>query len=362
MALGKVGYREDINALIVELSGYYDFMSTLPFQPAKANAIVFKRVPEDFNCVDLRGFYDSVRGEVGFRDSIVFLTSAPVDDYILEYNGDQGILLVSTAGFKPPVCPGVYGFKPMVGTINIAVVVDRELSPNAIVDLLRVIAEAKSLACVELLLRCDLRSPGTVTDAIAVGARISPKGAYFAGMATGVGGWVSEVTYRRLVELGLKRLGVNGIIYNALGVTIGDLVELAVKAYLEAPVPGVDVEHVRGRVKAILEGILRDPNVLSLIIASRELDLHAVSGSIPGLSVEDHVADSKLIVADELLAFTLSIYIAGFKGLLATYWVERLKERGLLKVSSPQFEDDIVSTLIASSLTLLYNELLGGRV
>ena len=362
MVSARVYYEASLEALVVDLDGDYEFLSTIPYQPRVANSIVFKRVPEDFQCSNLRGYYEGVRRELGRMSSIVFLTSAQVEDYIYESRRDEKALIVATLGLKPPVCPGYESlYRPLSGTINVAVVVDYDLAYSAMADLLRVVAEAKALACSELLLRCARRSPGTVTDAIAVGRPTrGEEGIVAAGMATEVGGWVAEVIYRRFVEVGLRKLSLEGFLENALGLTLDDLANLAIEAYTQAPIPGVDLELVRGRVRRLLERLLNDPNVTSFIVAARELDLHASSGSIPGLRVEDHERDSTAIVADELLAFSLSLYIAGFKGLLATYWVERLKERGSLKVKLPQFEDDVVAALVGSTLSLLYSELLGG--
>jgi len=354
-------YHSGLEALTIVLDDHYDFITTLPYQPARANSILFKRVPESFNCTDLRSFYDAVRGMLGYESSIVFLTAAPVDDYLYKVDGEGRTAIIATVGLEPPVCyehqdPG----GRLVGTINVAVVTDYRLSSNAFADLLRVTVEAKSAALSELLLRCSSRSPGTVTDAVAIGGRLAESGGLiFAGVATRVGGWVFNNLYGGLVELGLRRLGSEGLLRNVVGLSLDDLVELAVKLYERAPVPGVDLGYVRVKIRGILQSTLRDPNVWSMLVAARELDLHATSGSIPGLSPEDHLRDSKAIVADELLAFALSMYINGFKGLLATYWVERLKEGGSLDLRLPQFEDDVVSALLGSTLSILYDKLLG---
>ena len=358
----KVYLDGERDALVVLLGSHYNFITTLPYQPREANVIVFKRVQKDFRCDDLKSFYRKLRADLGYDSSIVFLTAAPLDDHLYVVNNEGTIAVIATVGLEPPVCPG-HGslYEPLIGTINIAVVVDYNLTYSALVDLLRVIVEAKSVAVSELLLRCDVRSPGTVTDAIAVGGRLMEEDGYInMGMSTTVGGWVSGVVYRGLIEIGLRRLGLEGLLRNIIGLSLDELVNLVVELYKEAPVPGVTLESVRVKARRLIEGILRDPNVWSLLVAARELDLHATAGSIPWLKVEDHLSDSKAVVADELLAFALSLYIAGFRGLLATYWVERLKERGLIPLRLPQFEDDVVSALVGSTLSILYTRLLGG--
>ena len=358
----KVYYDGGRDALVVLLGSHYNFITTLPYQPREANAIVFKRVQKDFRCDDLKSFYGKLRVDLGYNNSIVFLTAAPVDDHLYVVNNEGTVAVIATVGLEPPVCPG-YGnrYEPLMGTINVAVVVDYSLTYSALVDLLRVVVEAKSVAVSELLLRCDVRSPGTATDAIAVGGRLVEGDGYInMGMLTTVGGWVSGIVYRGLVGIGLRRLGLEGLLRNIIGLSLDELVNLVVELYKQAPIPGVTVESVRVEARRLIEGILRDPNVWSLLVAAREMDLHAMAGSIPWLEVEDHLSDSKAVVADELLAFALSLYIAGFRGLLATYWVERLKERGLIALRLPQFEDDVVSALVGSTLSILYTRLLGG--
>ena len=338
------------------------FISTMPYQPRESSSIVFKRVDEDFNPGDLRGYYEGVREHAGRGDAIVFLTSVDLGDRLLlrELREPRGFIAASI-GLGPPACPGMSGREPLrTGTINVAVVLDESLTESGLADLLRVVAEAKCLASVELLLRCSLRSPGTVTDSIAVGAREERSGGYVnAGMATSIGGPVAEAVYRLLVGEGTRILGPEGMLRNALGLTVDGLVELAVEAYRRAPVPGVSEDSVRREAERLLRGIISDPNVASLIIASRDLDLRGYVGALPGVGEEEFRSDTKRILADELIAMAISLYVAGVKGLFATYWVERLKEKGLISIDLPPFEDDVVSALVGSILTLIYDKLLG---
>ena len=162
--------------------------------------------------------------------------------------------------------------------------------------------------------------------------------------------------------LGSSILGPFGLARNALGYTINELVDLALEAYRRAPIPGVKEEVVREVIRELLGRALRDPNVAALIIAARDLDLRGAAGILPGIRSEEFSKDPRGIVADELLATALSLYLAGFKGLLATYWVERLKESGRIPVKAPVFEDDVISALLGSVLSLVYDRLaVGGR-
>jgi alpha-ribazole phosphatase CobZ len=360
--LNKISYDESFDTLIVELDKCYNFVTTLPYQPDVANVILFKRVPENFDDSHLKHFYNYVRSKMGYGNSIVFLTAASVDDYICEVDDEGKMAVIATMGLEPPVCPGYEGsHEPLRGTINVAIIVDYGLSSNALVDLLRVTAEAKSLAASELLLRCPLRSSGTVTDAIAVGGK-PPHGdnIIVAGMATRIGSWVSGKVYKRLVEKGLKRLGQEGLLYNAIGLTVNEIVELMAKMYEHDNISGVTVDCFKNKARELIETILKDPNVWSILIAARELDLHSAAGSIPDLNVENYATDDN-IIADKLLALILSLYIANFKGLLSMQRIKRIEKKDLLPIRLPRFEDHIVSALVSSAFSAIYDELSKNR-
>ncbi|MDM7275452.1 MAG: adenosylcobinamide amidohydrolase [Thermoprotei archaeon] len=353
--VNSIYYDEAFEALVVRLSEDHVFLTSLPHQPKTADSIVFKKVSGDFQCCSgggLSDYYSKLRGSMGLERAIVFLTAANVKKHLYRELPD-GSTIVATVGLEPPVCPGG-GAGGSNSTVNIAVLVNVALSESGLVDILRTVVEAKSLAMAELLLRCKFRSPGTASDAIAVGRPAALEGLeHFAGMATETGNLIASEVYRGLTSFGLELLGLEGYVYNLLGLTLEELLDVTVKVYEKAPIPGLDSERARGRLKTLITGFLKDPNVLSLIIAARELDLRASIGSISGFTVEDYEGDSVKIVADELLASALALYISGFKGLLAAYWVERLKEKGLLNLKLPVFEDDILSALVGSAITRL---------
>lgn len=358
--ISRVSLDRDSRALIIDLSEPYKFIVNLPHQPNKARSIIFKHVSKDFNCSNLEVFYKSVRSKLNREESIVFLTAANIEEYL--HITDNDLEVIATVGLEIPVCPGSYPidrFRP--STINIAVLLNHPLSDCGLLDLFKTITEAKSLAATELSLRCNHRSPGTVTDAIAVGRPVSLNPSIdFAGMATSIGGRVASIIYSSLVKYGLSKIGLNGFISNNLGLDLESIIDITMRAYSQAPIPGVDEGRVKSIVENILKDVLLDPNVQAIIVAARELDLHASIGSIPSISVDDFKSDSVRIIADELLASALSLYIAGFRGLLGTYWVERLKTQGLINAKLPVFEDDILSAIVGSTLSILYSRM-GGR-
>lgn len=350
----KIFLDKDVKALIVDLYEEHYFLVNLPYQPKRAKSVIFKQVEEDFSREDLERYYVELRTLLGRESSIVFLTSADVSDYV--HAAGDSYEMIATVGPRPPVCPGQEA-EGKVATINLMVIVNEALSESGLLDLYKTVVEAKSLAAAELSLRCRTRSPGTVTDAVAVGRPAQMEGDQnFASMYTRLGSEVAASIYYGIISKGMEKLGIEGFYRNVLGVEIVDIIDLVMRIYSRYPAPGVDERKARQEAEKILRRFLEDPNVQSLVLAARELDLHASAGSVPGLTREEHKNDSVKIVADELIATALSLYMAGFKGLLSTYWVERLKEReGLFEL--PMFEDDVLSAIVGSTLSALYERL-----
>ncbi len=348
--------------LIVELREVMDLVSTVPIIGVEPRFIVFKTVDKDFNETKILDFYRRVLESIGIDSGVVLLTSVPVDDYVREpllkpFESE----IIATIGLEPAVCIDFDTvFKPLIGTINLAIITSAPLTNEAAIDLLRTVTEAKTLAAVDITLRCNSRSSGTVTDAIVIALpRTRRRTLLFAGMATDIGNAIAKAVYRLIMEKALSRLGTDGFLKNVLGIDRERMLELALKIYRRAPIPGLSDEEARALLAAILDDVLRDPNVWSFLVAARELDLHAYAGSIPGLSKEEFLNDSVKIVADELLGIALALYVAGAKGLFSMYWIEKLKKSGALEPELPMFEDDVLSALLGSLLTRLYDSYRG---
>jgi adenosylcobinamide hydrolase len=92
------------------------------------------------------------------------LTAADVSDY--EVAWEEGLSASVTVGLGHPVmaASGDRGRQPLVGTINIVVLLPERLSDPALVNAVATATEAKSQALFEL----GLRATGTATDAVCI--------------------------------------------------------------------------------------------------------------------------------------------------------------------------------------------------
>ncbi len=353
---------EHRNTLIVELGGRYTVASTVA-GVTEASHVVFRRVPRDFNVRDVEGFREGVLRELGLpRGTPVFLTA--VDPSRRVYLADSGVHVVATVGLEPVVCIEEEGSwePPRASTINVLVVVEEPvLTMPALLELLAVAASSRTLAASLSLAWCKGRPLGTVTDAFAVAGRVGSGGVAWAGPATSLGWRVARLV-RDAVLSGDSR-GLGERLKGAIGLDLDEVLGDALRLYSEAPVPGVAREEAERLLRRILERLLRDPNIWALLVAVRAADEHGAAGAIPGLTRDEYETDSPRIIADELLGAALAVYAAGFRGLLAAYWVDRVKEKLGLRLSKlPVFADDAASALIGSALALLYDRLLGGGV
>jgi len=330
--------RKERGLVVVELGEAHRAISTLPTPPQIAR-IAFKQVDKDFSDT-----YEAeaarVRETLG-EDTAVFLTAAKLPESF-GVRAEGPISVAATVAMSPTSCVG--------GTINVAVAADAPLSKWGMVDLLKTAVEAKCLAAVDRLARCNgMRSPGTVTDAVLVAVPVRQgESIHHAGPATELGQRATRLVYELITAL-----DAHDLFERALGIAKREFSQAFAALLKEAPLPVEEGEELRE-----LDKILRDPNVWALILAASELDAMGARGLIPGLSAEEFKSDSPRLIADELLGVALADYLGGFQAVLTTYWVERMKKRGAFRELAP-FADDIMSALLASVYLSLYKKTYG---
>jgi len=242
-------------------------------------------------------------------------------------------------------------------TVNLMLLLNRNLSPAAMANVLIVATEAKVAAFHDL----DIRAPdgelmtGDATDAVVVACygRATEPEELFAGKATVLGQTIYEV-----VRAGVKDAlsSHNGLrvarpILERLderGITMAELVETALVLY--GPVAGE--ERDRASLVESLARLIRkecaDPNVALLLAAA----IHAEEEEIrTGRAGDAGAADAACIVADELIGIDIAEYIGGKKALFNFVYYDTRKPGLLGRLGV--FLDDAIGGLIAGCMTKL---------
>ncbi|NPA23369.1 MAG: hypothetical protein GXO23_03635 [Crenarchaeota archaeon] len=195
----------DRKTLLIEPSIDLTYLSSGMFGGlVKRRGIIIRTVDPDFHVDNVREWcLKNVLDEIGREDYIVLLTAVEVEERVkIEDRTKEGyrVSLISTIGFSPVACiERKYVYTPLKGTINIIVLTDAELAPQALVDLYRTVTEAKTAAIADTLLSCESRPTGTVTDTVTVGAPLKDDGFLTCGVATTVGNLASKLVYKAIL-------------------------------------------------------------------------------------------------------------------------------------------------------------------
>ncbi|MDD2497216.1 MAG: adenosylcobinamide amidohydrolase [Desulfitobacteriaceae bacterium] len=149
----------------------------------------------------------SEKAGLNASDTVGMMTAALVDDLFLEYeqDGDLTVVALVTAGISNALAAGgksTFSYSPRLGTINIVVLIDGNLSPGAMVNAVITATEAKTLALMDLKVK-DVFSgepaSGTSTDAVIIAATGREELLPYAGTATRVGQMIGR-TVRKAVS------------------------------------------------------------------------------------------------------------------------------------------------------------------
>ena len=131
------------------------------------------------------------------------------------------------------------------------------------------------------------------------------------------------------------------------GILIKDLIDTALKMYIEDPKIG-DREKVKKILHKEFQKVFKDINVYSLIIAGFCLEDELRKGMIPGLSKERYSEDPVELIADEMLGIQIAEYIGGSRALFEFERFDK-KKPGILR-KLPPILDDIIGGLISGVL------------
>ena len=261
------------------------------------------------------------------------------------------VTAVITAGIGKPLSESS-------STVNIILLLNKNLSRSAMANVISVATEAKAAAFYEL----DVRYPngalatGDATDAVVVACygHEHEQEELFAGKATKLG-----KTIYKLVREGVKDAlyhyngwSMDRPILERLkerGITVDEMIATALELYVPVEDDETDESVLKTRLEETIRRECSDLNVALLLAAA----LHAEEEEIRTGRVGDAGAeDAACIVADELIGIDIAEYIGGKKALFNFIYYDTRKP-GILNELGV-FMDDAIGGLIAGCMTKLF--------
>jgi len=322
---------------------------------SKAKAIINLNVSNDFNGNAFE-LFDSFLADQGLeKDGVVgMMTAVPMKNArIIE---GENVTAIITAGISR------YSKRSKVSsTVNIILLVDKNLSQSAMANAIMVVTEAKTAAFFDLDVhdeKGDLFT-GDATDSVVVACSEYGEGKrgegeeeeeIFAGKATKIGKAIYEVVREGVKEALFRhdKLYADRPILKRLaerGIYLEDMASTALELY--APVEGeVGKEELKKRLEETIKKECSDVNVALLLAAA----LHSEEEEIrKGRAGEAGAEDAACIIADELIGINIAEYIGGKKALFNFFYYDTRKPGILSQLGV--FMDDAIGGLIAGCMS-----------
>jgi alpha-ribazole phosphatase CobZ len=314
---------------------------------ARAKAIVNATVENHFEG-DASRFFDSFAAalELQKEETVGMMTAVEMKHARVIERGAVTILITAGIG-KPPLQSD--------STVNIILLVGKNLSHAAMANLIIVATEAKTAAFYDLDVRYGGGElfTGDYTDGVVVacyGQETEPE-VQFAGRATQLGKTVYEV-----VKDGVKAAlfnhnswAMNRPILERLeerGITVDDMVSTALELYVSVKGEEIEETVLKKRLEETIRKECEDVNVALLLAAA----LHAEEEEIrTGRGGDVGAQDAACVVADELIGLDIAEYIGGKKAMFNFVYYDTRKP-GILKELGV-FMDDAIGGLIAGCMT-----------
>ncbi|MHC1610739.1 MAG: phosphatidylglycerophosphatase A [Candidatus Methanospirareceae archaeon] len=312
----------------------------------RAKRILNVTVSNDFNG-DAIEFFDSIaeREELERGELVGLMTAVEMKNARIVEKG--AVTAIITAGIeKPPTHSS--------STVNIILLINENLSPSAMANVIIVTTEAKAAALFDLDVRYQNGElfTGDATDSVVVACYGHEDDEEpFAGRATELGETIYEVV----------REGVKDALYNTWktdrpilerleerGITVEEMVGTALELYVPVKGEEVDRESLKARIEETIREECSDVNVALLLAAA----LHADEEEIRrGRAGEAGRSDAACIVADELIGIEIAEYIGGKRGLFNFFYYDTRKPGILSRLGV--FMDDAIGGLIAGCMSKL---------
>lgn len=290
------------------------------------------------------GLFDSHLKELGLagEETVGLMAAVPMANAKIIERGD--ITAIVTAGISKK-------------TVNIILLIAKNLTPSAMANLLIVATEAKTAAFYDLDVRDEKGDlfTGDYTDSVVVACNKTGKGetkeVKFADKATELGKAIYE-SVREGVKDALyshDNFSIDRSILIRLeerGIYLDDMVSTALELYVPVEGEEEDKEELRKRLTETIKLECSDINIALLLAAA----LHSEEEEIfKGRAGEAGETDAACIVADELIGLEIAEYIGGKKALFNFIYYDTRKPGILSRLGV--FMDDAIGGLIAGSMT-----------
>lgn len=334
-----------------------------------AKAIINQQVSMDYDETDPEGLLKATVRNLNLppENVIGLMTAVKVPNVAVSTQQDQGLTVIAivTAGVSNPATAGDTANPTIknIGTINIILLIDGNLTEGCMVNAVKTATEAKTAALRELDIRSRLSgepASGTTTDAIVVACTGLGEPMKYAGTATKLGELIGRSVKKAVKEGIEKQEGItpNRPLVKRLeerGIMFEDLAKTALELYL--PHPGIETREKA--LQLLEEGfnqVLSDVNIAALMTAGLRLEEDGRCGLIPGLLKETFEKDPRFLVADEILGMAIANYIAGTRGIFEHVRFDKAKP-GMLKNLGPIL-DDVIGGIIAGVSSKAYTKAL----
>ncbi len=220
--------------------------------------------------------------------TIALMTAAKMHNVAVcsEMCGGTALTVFATAGKTVAVTAGEAAASKQgkkIGTINIIVLVDGNLTEGCMVEAIKTLTEAKTVALRELDLRSQFSgdlATGTLTDSVAVGCTKKGEVIQFAGTFTLLGELIGKCV-RQAVKAAMykqEKLTADRSLKERLCERgISTEVILSLNRDLQFPRDSAEYKHLQKQVELLLS----DRKVAELVVAGLRLDDDAAKGLIP---------------------------------------------------------------------------------
>lgn len=329
----------------------------------QARTIITCQVPRNYDHKNPEEILLTRAGELKLPSPLVGMLTA-VDLQNISASADmvskRTLLVMATAGISNASRPGESQSTRSVGTINLIVVYEGDMTEGCMVNAVQTVTEVKSTTLRGLDIRTRktrILATGTSTDAVAICCLGDGKALQYAGSATEIGDALGRTVESSIRDSLKKQEGlVSGrpmaSRLEERGIPIEEILETTLELFV--PHPGVErrsaAKKILGRE---LEKALDDVNVCCLISAGMRLEEDSRMGLIPQMSAEEFNEDPLYLLADEMIGREIADYIGGAKASFEFHRFDREKP-GILRKLGPVM-DDVIAGIAAGISSKMYS-------